>query len=130
MATCAPGLVWSGRRRAWRVDARHEHLRARPAGARQAWRVDARYEHLRATLLGVERGEPIRFVAQLAPRGGVKPPERLEVDRAVAVLPGPGDRAIDEERRRRVRVAHVEDLRPVLLGQDPRAAGVDEQRGV
>ena len=46
------------------------------------------------------------------------------------VLPRAGDRAVDEERRRGVRVAHVEDLRPVLLGQDPRAAGVDEQRRV
>ncbi len=56
--------------------------------------------------------------------------KRLELDPAVAVLPGSGHRTVDEERRRRLRVAHVKDLRAMLLGQDPRPAGVDEQRRV
>ena len=44
--------------------------------------------------------------------------------------PRPGDRAVDEERPDRLRHLRVEDRRAVLLGQDQRAAGVGEQRGV
>ena len=46
------------------------------------------------------------------------------------MAPGAGDGAVDEERRQRLRQLGVEDPRAVVLADDQRAAGVDQQRGV
>ena len=73
---------------------------------------------------------PLRLGLERAAVGGGEPAERAELDPAVHVLPGPGDGAVEREGRERLRRLGVEDLRPVLLGQDAGAAGVDEQARV
>jgi hypothetical protein len=71
-----------------------------------------------------------RLLAQRALRRAVEAAKGLELDAPAHVARGACDGAVDEKRRRRVRVARAADPGPVLLGQDLRAARVDEQRGV
>src|SRR4051795_1738231 len=82
------------------------------------------------TRSAVIHGEVFGLGLERAAVGGGEPAERAELDPAVDVLPGAGDGAVDREGRERLRCAGVEDLRPVRLGQDAGAAGVDEQARV
>jgi hypothetical protein len=68
--------------------------------------------------------------ANLALGGREQRLERRRRDPAVRVAPAAGDPAVDEERRQRLRRLRVEEDRSKSLGQDARAAGVDEQHRV
>ena len=74
---------------------------------------------------GVERGEPLGLVVERAAGRAVELGPRVERHAAVLVAPGAGDRAVDQERGRAVRLLDVEDARAQLL----RAAGRCGARG-
>src|SRR6188472_4640576 len=79
---------------------------------------------------GVQRREALALRRQLRARGARQATEGLEADASALVAPSPRHRAVDEEGRERVRVAHAEDPRAMLLGQNAGAACVDEERRV
>ena len=67
---------------------------------------------------------------ELAPGAGVEALERLQLHPALLVAPGPRHPTVDKEGGYGLRGLGAEHLRPVPLGQDLGATGVDEQRRV
>src|SRR4029453_2803887 len=92
----------------------------------RSWRASV----ARLSALAVKGGKAPSLVVELPSRLPRYAFERAESDLPALVAPGARHLPVQQKRVERVRRLRVEDQRPVLLGKDPGAARVDEQRGV
>ena len=69
------------------------------------------------------------FVAESVPGAGFEGFERADLDTGRAAVPDAGDSSVDVYRREHVAVAS-DDMRPVLVGDDPASVAVGEKGAV
>src|SRR5215204_6864251 len=87
----------------------------------------ARLSSRSLSALAVERGKPFGLLVELPLRRTRDAPERLDPDPIAVASPGTCDLAVEEQRVDRVRRLDVEDLGAMLLREDLRMPGMDEE---